>query len=293
LGGFNNLSRLRLSSDLNLSSSCSMLPPEKRFPKQKTIRFLCRPMPLFLLLIIVFSASFILTMVGLGGGLIFSPLFVLLKFPITTAVSASLFLNGIAASSAAITYFRKRMVDVKVGLPLLVTSTLSAPLGAMLTTRINIRTFTAIMAGVIFLAALRMLFSKKKEAEGKGVSATRRIIGGGCIGLLIGLMAGLLGIGGGVFIVPLLIYVLKVPTKTAAATSIFIVVFSSFSGFVTHISLAATNWAFILTAAVFSFAGGQLGSRIMAERLKGRTVRQIFGVVLLLFTFKLVQKAFF
>jgi len=46
-------------------------------------------------------------MVGLGGGLIFSPLFILLQFPIHTAVSASLFLNGIAAISAAITYFRK------------------------------------------------------------------------------------------------------------------------------------------------------------------------------------------
>jgi len=247
-------------------------------------------MPLVLLLIIIFLASFVLTMVGLGGGLIFSPLFVLLKFPVTTAVSASLFLNAIAAISAAITYFRKRMIDVKVGLPLLVTSTLFAPLGAMITARINIRVFTGILALVILVASMRMLFSKKMESEGITVSSARRVIGGATIGALIGLMAGLLGIGGGVFIVPLLIYVLKVPTKTAAATSIFIVVFSSFSGFIAHISLAVTDWRFILTAAVFSFAGGQLGSRIMAEKLKGRTVRQIFGVVLLLFAFKLLQR---
>lgn len=231
-------------------------------------------------------------MVGLGGGLIFSPLFVLLKFPVTTAVSASLFLNGIAAISAAITYFRKRMVDVKIALPLLVSSTLFAPLGAMITARIDIRIFTAILALVIFLAAIRMLISKKIEADGIEVSSARRIIGGACIGVVIGIMAGLLGIGGGVFIVPLLIYVLKVPTKTAAATSIFIVVFSSFSGFITHISLADTDWKFILMAAIFSFAGGQLGSRIMAEKLKGRTVRRIFGIVLLLFTLKLVQRVF-
>jgi uncharacterized membrane protein YfcA len=250
-------------------------------------------MPLAILLVIVFFASFILTMVGLGGGLIFSPLFVLLKYPVTTAVSASLFLNGIAAISAAITYFRKKMVDVKVGLPLLVTSTLFAPVGAMITARIDIRIFTSILALVILVAALRMLLSKKMEAEGMAVSPVRRIIGGGCIGMVIGVMAGLLGIGGGVFIVPLLIYVLKVPTKTAAATSIFIVVFSSFSGFITHISIGETDWKFILTAAVFSFAGGQVGSRIMAEKLKGRTVRQIFGIVLLLFTFKLIQRTFF
>jgi len=247
-------------------------------------------MPLILLLAAIFLASFILTMVGLGGGLIFSPLFILLKFPVSTAVSASLFLNGIAAVSASINYFRKKMVDVKTGLPLLVSSTLFAPLGAMLTARINLDVFTGILALVIFLAAIRMLFSKKTESEGMAVGSARRVIGGISIGVVIGIMAGLLGIGGGVFIVPLLIYVLKVPTKTAAATSIFIVIFSSFSAFITHISLADTEWKFILMAALFSFTGGQLGSRIMAEKLKGRTVRQIFGLVLLVFVFKLIQR---
>ena len=249
-------------------------------------------MPLILLLFIIFFASFILTMVGLGGGLVFSPLFVLLKFPVSTAVSASLFLNGIAAISGAITYFLKKMVDVKIGLPLLVTSMLCAPLGAMVTSRIDLRIFTGIMAVVIIVAATRMLFSKKAESEGMSVGSARRIIGGGSIGALIGFMAGLLGIGGGVFIVPLLIYVLKVPTKTAAATSIFVVIFSSFSGFIAHISIADTDWKFILIAAAFSFAGGQLGSRIMAEKMKGRTVRMLFGLVLLGFAFKLIQRTF-
>lgn len=244
-----------------------------------------------LLFAIIFLSSLILTMVGLGGGLIFSPLFVLLKFPISTAVSASLFLNGIAAVSASIIYFKKKMVDVKTGLPLLITSTLFAPLGAFLTSIINLPIFSAILAFIIMLAALRMLFSRKTAAKNTQTSKMRRIIGGGSIGVAIGVMAGLLGIGGGVFIVPLLIYILKMPTKTAAATSIFIVVFSSFSGFIAHISLADTNWKFILLAAIFSFAGGQIGSRIMVEKLKGRTVRQIFGVVLIIFSIKLLQKA--
>ena len=239
---------------------------------------------------VIFASSLLLTMVGLGGGLIFSPLFILLSFPVSTAVSASLFLNGIAALSAAITYFRKKMVDVQVGVPLILASVLAAPLGALTTSRVNIKTFTAILAGVIFLAALRMLFSGKVEAAAEEVSTWRRIVGGGAIGLIIGYLAGLLGIGGGVFIVPLLIFVLRVPTKIAAATSIFIVVFSSFSGFVTHVSLARADWHFILVAALFSFGGGQVGSRIMAERLKGSTVRRLFGVVLLLFAFKLLQR---
>ncbi len=249
-------------------------------------------MPIYFLLALIFLSSFVLTMVGLGGGLIFSPLFVLLDFPISQAVSASLFLNGLAASSAAYTYFRKKMVDFKIGLPLIISSTVSAPFGALLTKQIDYRIFSLIMAVIIFLAALRMLFSKKPQSKDKEISSARRIVGGTLIGMVIGVLAGLLGIGGGVFIVPLLIYILKVPTKTAAATSIFIVVFSSFSAFFTHISIAAADWNFILIAGIFSVIGGQIGSRIMSEKLKGKTIRRIFGVVLLLFCLKLLQKAF-
>jgi len=245
-----------------------------------------------LLLLTIFCASFVLTMVGLGGGLIFSPLFVLLGFPVSTAVSASLFLNGIAAASAGITYFRKNMIDIRTALPLLISSSLAAPLGAMLTSRIDLRLFTGIMAGVVLLAALRMIFAGKPASESAEIAYVAKLIGGAIIGLMVGVMAGLLGIGGGVFIVPLLIYGLKMPTKTAAATSIFIVVFSSFSGFFTHISLAGTDWKFILLAAIFSFCGGQLGSKIMSEKLKGKAVRRIFGVVLIVFAVKLIQKAF-
>ncbi|MCP4694392.1 MAG: sulfite exporter TauE/SafE family protein [Desulfobacterales bacterium] len=247
-------------------------------------------MSLYILLPIIFVASLVLTMVGLGGGLIFSPLFILLDYPVSVAVSASLFLNGVAAISAAITYFRKKMVDVKIGLPLILSSSLFAPVGAYATAMVDVRIFSGILAGVIFIAALRMMFSGSAASDAAPTSAARKIVGGGGIGVIIGFMAGLLGIGGGVFVVPLLIYILKVPTKIAAATSIFIVVFSSFSGFAAHASIAEPDWKFILPAAIFSFAGGQIGSRIMAEKLKGKTVRRLFGIVLLLLVVKLIQK---
>ncbi|MBL0699509.1 MAG: sulfite exporter TauE/SafE family protein, partial [Desulfosarcina sp.] len=89
-------------------------------------------MSLIILLPLILLISLILTMVGLGGGLIFSPMFILLDYPVSTAVSASLFLTGIAAVSAAIIYFRKKMVDIKIALPLIISSSLFAPVGAYL-----------------------------------------------------------------------------------------------------------------------------------------------------------------
>jgi len=135
-----------------------------------------------------------------------------------------------------------------------------------------------------------MLFSTKVKTSGLESGKLVRILGGGLIGLVIGFFGGMMGIGGGVFVVPLLIYFLKVPTKTAAATSIFIVCFSSITGFITHASIISIDWQFVLPAALCSFAGGQIGSRIMAERLRGRTIRIVFGVVLLALSAKLFHQ---
>ena len=206
------------------------------------------------------------------------------------AVSSSLFLNGVAAGSAAITYYRKRLIDLRTAVPLLVSSSLSAPLGALLTRVIDQRTFSTVMALIVFLAALRMLFAGQVEEREAPAGKAVSIVGGTAIGVAVGLMGGMLGIGGGVFIVPLLIFGLKMPSKTAAATSLFIVFFSSFTGFFAHLSLSGADWGFIFPAALLSVAGGQLGSRIMSERLKGRAVRRIFGIVLLAFCLKLLQK---
>lgn len=247
-------------------------------------------MNLFILLIVICASSLILTMIGLGGGLIFSPLFILLDFPKSTAVSASLFLNGIAAASAAFVYFRKKMIDFSVVLPLIVTSSLGAPFGAFVTRYVNTRLFMGIMALVIFLAALRMFFAAKMRSHDTGVNQPRKMFGAALVGLVIGFLAGLLGIGGGVFVVPLLIYFLNIPTKTAAASSVFIVCFSSWTGFATHAFMHRMDWKFLFLAAFFSFAGGQIGSRIMAEKLGEKTVRIMFGGVLLLFCAKLLYR---
>ncbi len=228
----------------------------------------------------IFFISFLLTMVGLGGGLIFSPLFVILGFTKSAAASASLFLNLVAAGSAAYAYARKKMVDFSLSIPLIVSSAIAAPVGSWLNVRIAVGPFLLVMAVVLAAAGIRMLFSPQGQAEQSSLAPWKKMAGGIVIGACIGLLGGLLGIGGGVFVVPLLIYVLKTPTKIAAASSTFIVCFSSLTGFLGYVSMEAINWWFILPAAVASFAGGQAGARLMSTRLKGKTVRVLFSLVL-------------
>lgn len=240
----------------------------------------------------IFLIALVLTMVGLGGGLLFSPLFALLGFEKSMVVTTSLFLNLAGASSAASIYLRRGMIDYPVALPLLAGG-LTAPLGAMANQHIDTKSFTLILAIVVLFGALRMLFSPKGQVQEQQGGKVKKAVGSGMIGLAIGFMSGLLGIGGGVFILPLLIYVLKVPTKTAAASNTLIVCFSSLTGFATHAAMSSINWSFILLAALFSFAGGQLGSRLMAERLQDRTARLIFVGVLFFMSVRLIYKTLF
>jgi hypothetical protein len=231
-------------------------------------------------------------MVGLGGGLIFSPLFVILGFAKSEAASTSLFLNLIAAASAAYTYSRKKMVDFSLSIPLIVSSSLAAPIGSYLNVRIDLKPFLIIMTVVMAMAGARMLMSPADEIESSDITPSKKVIAGMGIGACIGLMGGLLGIGCGVFVVPLLIYVLKTPTKIAAATSTFIVCFSSLTGFLGYASMAKINWLFILPAAAASFAGGQAGARIMSSRLRSKSIRVIFSVILFILCAKLLHRYF-
>jgi uncharacterized protein len=245
-----------------------------------------------LLIAAVFLISLGLTMVGLGGGLIFSPLFVILGMAKTEAASASLFLNLIAAGSAAFAYSRKNMVDFSLAIPLIVASSLAAPIGSYFNVRIDLKPFLIIMAVVLALAGVRMLLSPPGDAEGDGMPPSKKFAGGIAIGVCIGFMGGLLGIGGGVFVVPLLIYALKTPTKIAAASSTFIVCFSSLTGFLGYAVMEKINWVFILPAAAAAFAGGQAGARIMSTRLKGRSIRVIFSIILFALCAKLLHQSF-
>ena len=246
-----------------------------------------------LLIAAIFLVSLTLTMVGLGGGLIFSPLFVILGFAKSEAASSSLFLNLIAAASAAYTYSRKKMVDFSLAVPLIISSSLAAPIGSYLNVRIDVKPFLIILAMVLALAGVRMLMSPAAETEDRAATSSKKIIGGLGIGAGIGVMGGFLGIGGGVFIVPLLIYLMKTPTKIAAASSTFIVCFSSLTGFLGYASMAKINWLFILPAAVASFAGGQAGARIMSAKLKGKSIRVIFSIILFVMCAKLLHQSFF
>ena len=86
-------------------------------------------------------------------------------------------------------------------------------------------------------------------------------------------------VGGGNFIVPVLVW-LGIEPKKASATTSFIVIFPSFSGFLGHASLGAFDYSLMSFTALGSVAGAMVGAWLMIEKLKQRQVKLIIGVVL-------------
>ena len=245
--------------------------------------------PLTIAVMIFFIAA-IFSMLGLGGGIVYVPLFYWLGIDMLIAIPTALLLNAITSSSAAIMYLRKRMVDLSTAAPFIISSTIGAPVGAYFTKFTTVETLLWAFSVVLVLAGARMIFFKASD-EGSKIAdqnVKKRALAGVGLGFVIGMAAGLLGIGGGVFIVPVLV-ALGFGMKRASATSGFIVIFSSISGFLGHIGTGNLDAELMIYTAIAAFIGGQVGSRLMYSKMRSRTIKQMFGVVLCIMAVKIVS----
>jgi len=242
-----------------------------------------------LLISLIFVLSGIFAMLGLGGALVYNPLMVWFGYDFKSVVAPTgLLLNGLTTLSATWVYYRNRLIDFPVGIPLTAEAVLGAPLGAYYTQFVPTTTLLWIFTVVVVFAAMRMIFisgtADREEVRG---TARQRAAIGAAVGLSVGALAGLLGIGGGILFVPLLVF-LGYPTKTAAATTALAVVFSSFSGLLGHLAVGHFDVTLMLWASAAVLIGSQIGAQLMTTRMKSRQLKQIFGVVLLLVAVKMV-----
>lgn len=242
------------------------------------------------LLIIIFIAFFIailFSLLGLGGAIIYTPLFYWSGLDPLTAIPMALFLNMITTLSAATTYVKQHKLDISLALPIILVSIPGAFLGSRIARIIDLKLLIMILSVSILFAAMRILFF-----EIKGTSVIRpdkRSIAGAFAGFAISTVSSLAGIGGGTFIMPLLL-VLGLETKKAVGTSALIVTFISFFGFLSHMSQGGQNIdiSIMIFAGIAAFVGAQAGSRLIFRKISPRTIERIFALVLLLVGSKLL-----
>jgi uncharacterized membrane protein YfcA len=230
--------------------------------------------PLFFAIAVVFS------MLGMGGSQLYIPILYWMGLDFKTeAVPLGMLLNVVNSSSAAFTYARKKLIIWPVAIPFAVAMIAFAPLGVWLNVQLPVKPLLIFFALFTAAAAVPML-SGWKPRRGD-LSTKGRIALGLAAGSGLGTVAGLIGRGGGSFVVPLL-YIAGLEARNAAATSALVVTCSGASSFISHLATAAEpQWGVWIASVVAVLLGSQLGSRLMADRMKSRAVKQVFGWVLL------------
>jgi len=241
-------------------------------------------MELVFILLTVLVVSFIFSIVGLGGAIIYVPMFYWLGIDLDIAIPTALFLNCVTASSASLTYHKRNMIAVRMALPLIATSVVFAPIGAYLSGFLDDDLLLWILSVIMVIAGIRMLLPIE---SGKMVSSKQAAMIGIPAGMIIGFAAGLLGLGGGTFVVPLFL-MMGLDAKKASATSAVFVLFTSISGLLGHIGTVAIDASFMLFTGVVAFTGAQVGSRTMANYMESRTVLKVFGIILLVIGAKII-----
>lgn len=227
-----------------------------------------------------FVIAYVFSMLGMGGSQLYIPILYWLGMDFKTeAIPLGMLLNVVNSSSAALTYGRKGFISWRVAMPFAVTMVLFAPLGVRLNITLPEKPLLVFFA--VFTAAAAMLMLSGWKPARRETDSRPHLLVGTVAGSVLGTITGMIGRGGGSFIVPIL-YLLGLGPRMAAATSSFVVTCSGLSSFLAHLVTAAQpDWVSWLLCVAAVLLGSQLGSRRMATKMSSKDVKRVFGFVLL------------
>lgn len=260
------------------------------------------PWDLVLLALLVFPVAALYAAVGHGGASGYLALMALFAFDPGRMASTALALNLLVAGTGTLNFWKAGHLKARLFWPFAVASVPAAFLGGAL--NVPIRTYALLLAGVLLFAAARLLLPVSARAAaargptGATPSSSRdEVVRAPPVavalvtGAAIGLLSGIVGVGGGIFLSPLMLLLgWAGPKQTAAASAAFILV-NSVAGILGRVSRGAFVTDALLPLALSAFAGGVLGSYLGAQLLPGLWLRRLLGVVLLVATVKLLQTA--
>ncbi len=256
-------------------------------------------------------------MFGVGGGFLMTPLLFFIGIPPAVAVATEA--NQIVASSfsGVLAHLRRKSVDLRMGTVLLVGGLAGAALGVQLfaalremgqvdlLVKLCYVVFLGIIGGLMFFESLKAIrrakgahsvparkkhglvhalpFKMKFRTSGLYISVIPPLV----VGVFVGILAAIMGVGGGFIMVPAMIYLLGMPTKVVVGTSLFQIIFVT--GFTTLMH-ATTNYTVDMALAVLLLVGGVIGAQIgtrIGARLKAEQLRILLSIMVLAVCFKL------
>jgi hypothetical protein len=216
---------------------------------------------------------------GVGGGIVMTPgIQVLLGTAPIVALATPLPVILPTAIAGALTYRKAGEIDEHAALWMAVPGIAAAALGAALTRVIDTHLLLVVTALLLAYQAFGILRGRRTGVQRPERAAGRGTYAG--IGLVAGLISGLLGIGGGLIMVPLLAGWLGMPLKRALGTSLLAIVVLVIPGTIVHAALGHIDWGIFLAVTLGAVPGALIGARI-ALGSQERTLRLAVGSFLL------------
>ncbi|MCE1225500.1 MAG: sulfite exporter TauE/SafE family protein [Geobacteraceae bacterium] len=264
--------------------------------------------------LIAITAGVFGSILGLGGGIIIVPVLTLLfNVPMQTAVAASTVSIIATSTGAAVAFLQDRLTNTRVAIWLEMGTSTGALSGALIAGYLNQR-FLYILFGLLLAYSGYNMFKARKNELPEGVlpdrlsqklqlqgSYTDRQLGkridyqvtGTIPGLIImyfsGIAAGLLGIGAGIFKVPAMDQIMRIPFKASTATSNFMIGVTAASGAVVYFARGDVKPMITGPVVLGVLLGAILGAKLMV-RLKSSTIRKLFIPIIIYTAFEMIYR---
>ena len=256
-------------------------------------------------------------MFGVGGGFLMTPLLFFIGIPPAVAVATEA--NQIVASSfsGVLAHLKRKTVDIKMGIVLQVGGLIGATIGIQLfnylksmgqvdlLVKLSYVVFLGVVGGLMFIESLNALLKSRKgkaaparrkhnwvhnlpfkmkfRASGLYISAIPPLL----VGVAVGVLAAIMGVGGGFIMVPAMIYLLGMPTKVVVGTSLFQIILTTAYTTMMH---ATTNKTVDVALAVLLLVGGVIGAQIgtrIGLKMKAEQLRVLLAMMVLAVCIKL------
>jgi uncharacterized protein len=280
---------------------------------------------LFTLLAIGAAVGFLSGMFGVGGGFLITPLLILYNIPPAVAVGTGA--NQVIATSlsGALAHYKRRTIDFKLGLVLLVGGLIGSTIGAYvfsllrrwgqldLVISLLYVAFLGTVGSLMLWESISTVLRNRNGAEipvtgnpGREIWVHRlpfkvrfevsriyiSVIPVIAIGIFIGFLSAIMGVGGGFIMVPAMIYILKVPTNVVVGTSLFQIIFVS--AYTTMIHATANNTVDVVLASclmIGGVAGAQYGANV-GQKLRGEQLRALLALLVISVALRLAYGLF-
>lgn len=235
---------------------------------------------------LTFLVAFIYSSVGHGGASGYLAVLSFFAVPHVQMSTSALGLNLLVSGLSFRAYCKAHHFSWKLTYPFILTSIPAAFAGGLI--KISASLYALLLAGVLLFAALRLLVDRDDKTSGiaGGPPLWVSLVTGG----LIGLLSGMVGFGGGIFLSPILLLFQWADPKKTAATSAFFILVNSVSGLLGRFMRGGLQFtphlSFLVLAA---FLGGISGSQLGACHFSTPWLRRILALVLFLAAFKLLR----